>query len=146
MHEMRTYLDSLFRQMTESSTPFLLPAAEEPVKMLPAPGNIPYVDILNGNEDLVIRAYPGTGIGKKDISIELINPRALRITWVYRNLLTGETDDYYQYERISGSSTRTVALPYPVVEKGSAASLRNGVLEIHLGKAPRITGAKITVD
>jgi HSP20 family protein len=146
LHEMRTYRDSLFRQMKESPASSLLPAAEGAVKMLPAPGDISDVDILDGDEDLVIRAYPEAGIAKKDVSIELINPRALRITRVFQDEITGETGGFYLHERTFGSLTRIIPLPCPVTEKGSAATFRDGVLEIHLSKDPHITGAKIAID
>jgi HSP20 family protein len=146
LHEMRTYRDSLIRQMKESPSSSLLPAAEAAVKMLPAPGDILNVDVLDGDKDLVIRAYPEAGIAKKDVSIELINPRALRITRVFRNEVTGETGGLYLHGGILGSLTRIITLPCPVTENGSAATFRDGVLEIHLSKDPRIIGAKIVID
>lgn len=52
----------------------------------------------------------------------------------------------YLFERFYGSFQRALALPTPVDEGQVSAEFTDGVLKIHLPKAPHAKGRKITIN
>jgi HSP20 family protein len=91
------------------------------------------VDIKEDNEEVVVSAdLPG--FERDSVSAVLVNPRSLVIS-VERGIIKEDCDKgYYMRERVYGNTERMVMLPADVTEDGSAASFKNGVLEIHLKK------------
>jgi HSP20 family protein len=85
------------------------------------------------------------GIRKTDIALTLISPRALEISCERRDENREETEGYFLQERKFGSMMRIVPLPGAVSEEGSCASLKDGVLEVHLKKSETETKGKIPV-
>ena len=55
-------------------------------------------------------------------------------------------DDYYYQECYWGSFSRSVILPVEVEAEKSKATLRNGILTVHLPKLERIKTKKIQVQ
>jgi HSP20 family protein len=86
------------------------------------------------------------GVGKKDISLDLVSPQALEISCERRDEKKEEKEGYYLRERSFGSMTRIVPLPKPVTENTSSATFRNSVLEIHLKKITKESRGKISID
>ncbi len=146
LEDMKSYVDTLFQQMGEPIKTALLPAAGEQVKMLPSlRGNL-RVDVVEHEDEVVVTADMIPGISKKDIALDLINPKALEITCERKEEKKEEDEGYYMRERSFGSMTRIVPLPKPVTEDGSTASFRNGVLEVHMKKATKEPKAKISIE
>ena len=98
--------------------------------------------------DEVIVAADLPGIEKNDVQIRLVTPLNLEISVVKGAEPGGEVDvyDYYTRERLTGSLHRIVSLPAEVIDEGSSASFRNGVLEIRLKKVLPESGSIIPID
>nr|WP_320160542.1 Hsp20/alpha crystallin family protein [uncultured Methanoregula sp.] len=146
LNDMREYMDTLFRQMAEPPGTALLPATGEPAKMLPAATSNLRVDVSEQDDEVIVTADMIAGVTKKDITIDLINPQALEIACERREETKEENEGYYLQERTFGSMTRIVPLPKPVMEGGAKASLKNGILEIHLKKVTREPVTKIIIE
>jgi len=147
LEDMRNYMESLSRQLYDTSTTALLPASGETAsKMLPAPRTALHVDVAEKGDEVVVTADLIPGVAKKDITLNLVNPQALEISCERKEEKKEEKEGYYMRERSFGSMTRIIPLPKPVAEEGSAASLKNGVLEVHLKKTTKESRGKIAIE
>jgi HSP20 family protein len=140
-------MDSLFQQMNETSPFALLPAPGEPAeKMLPGlRGNL-RVDVIEHDDEVVVTADVIPGVTKEDITLDLINPRSLKISCERKEEKKEEKEGYYLRERSFGSMTRIIPLPKAVTEDESSASFKNGVLEVHLKKSAKDIMGKIPIE
>ncbi len=147
LDEMRNYMDALFHQMYETNPVALLPSAGEPAtKMLPAQQPLLGVDVVESGDEVIVTADLIPGVTKKDVTLDLINPRALEISWERREEKKEEKEGYYLRERRFGSMTRIVPLPASVTEDKATATVKNGVLEIHLKKTGKEAKGKIPIE
>jgi HSP20 family protein len=147
LEDMRTYMESLSRQLYDTSPVALLPATgDSSAKMLPAARATLSVDVAEKNDEVVVTADMIPGVSKKDISISLINPQALEISAERKEEKKEEKEGYYLRERTFGSMTRVIPLPKPVTEDGSSSTFRNGVLEVRLKKTTKEERGKIAID
>jgi HSP20 family protein len=147
LDDMRNYMDELFRQVYETNTRALLPSAgESAMKMLPAQQTRLRVDVAEQGNEVVVTADLIPGITKKDISLDLINPQALEISWERNEERKEEKEGYYLRERSFGSMMRIVPLPVPVTEDKATATVRDGVLEVHLKKSAKEPKGKIPIE
>lgn len=146
LNEMREYMDTLFRNVSEPSRIALLPAAGEQAMMLPLQKGGLRVDVTERDDEVVVTADMIAGISKKDITLDLISPQALEISAERREDKNEEKEGYYMRERTFGSMTRIVPLPKPVTDDGSKASFKNGVLEIRLKKSTKEPSTKIAIE
>jgi HSP20 family protein len=147
LDDMRNYMDELFRQVYEKNPRALLPSAgESAMKMLPAQQTRLRVDVAEWGNEVVVTADLIPGITKKDISLDLINPQALEISWERNEERKEEKEGYYLRERSFGSMMRIVPLPVPVTEDKSTATVRDGVLEVHLMKSAKEPKGKIPIE
>jgi HSP20 family protein len=150
LEDMRKYMESLSRQMSDTSPMVLLPSpALSTIKMLPKQRDVLYVlrvDVANTKREVVVTADMIPGVLKKDITLTLIDPVTLRISCERRDENREEKDGYFLWERTFGSMIRIIPLPRAVSEEGSRASFREGILEIHLKKSEKETKGKIPID
>jgi HSP20 family protein len=147
MEEMRSSMDSLFRQLSGTWNPALPPASGEPGAMaLPVQRSGFRVDVTEHDNDVIVTADLIPGVTKKDISLDLVNPQALEISCERKEEKNEEKEGYYLRERRFGSMTRIVPLPRAVTDEGASASFKNGVLEVRLKKATREPRTKIPVE
>jgi HSP20 family protein len=147
LEDMRNYMESLTRQMYDTSPLALLPATgDSAAKLLPAPRTSFHVDVSEKDDEVIVTADMISGVSKKDISLNLVNPQALEISCERKEEKKEEKEGYYMRERTFGSMTRIVPLPKPVTEEGSSSTFRNGVLEIHLKKTTKESRGKISID
>ncbi len=147
IEDMRNYMDALFHQMYETSPTALLPSAgESATKMLPAQQSRLRVDVAEHGDEVVVTADLIPGITKNDISLDLINQQALEISWERKEEKKEEKEGYYLRERRFGSMTRIVPLPLPVTEDKATATVKNGVLEVHLKKTEKVPKGKIAIE
>jgi len=147
LEDMKKYMESLSRQMYETSPTALLSGPGDPAtKMLPALRAGLRVDVADADKEVVVTADLIPGVSKKDITISLVNPQALEISCERRDEDQEEKRGYFMRERRFGSMTRIVPLPRPVTEEGSRASLKNGVLEVHLKKATKESKGTISIE
>jgi HSP20 family protein len=147
IEDMRNYMDSLTRQLYDTSPVALLPATGEPAaKQLPAQRTSFHVDVSEKDDEVVVTADIIPGVAKKDITLDLIGPQALEISCERKEEKKEEKEGYYMRERTFGSMTRIVPLPKPVTEEGSSSTFKNGVLEVHLKKTTKESRGKISID
>ena len=147
LEDMRKYLEVLNRQIYGTNPAALLPAPGGSArKMLPAQQTTLPVDVSENDDEVVITAGMSAGITKKDIALDLIDPRTLEITCERKDETTDENERYYLRERSFVSMTRVVSLKKPVTDDGSSATFRDGVLEVHLKKITKESRGKIPVD
>jgi len=114
--------------------------------MLPVTLPRPGVDVVQHDDEVVVTADLAPGVFKKDITLDLIDPRALEISWERKEEEKEEKEGYYLRERRFGSMTRIVPLPVTVTREKATATVKNGVLEIHLKKSAKEPTAKIAIE
>lgn len=101
---------------------------------------------VRDHEDEVIVVADLPGVEKENAAVRLLDPRHLEITSRRAEETEEESRDFFMRERIYGQMNRTVVLPVEVTEENSAASFKNGVLEVRLKKVPAETGATIPIE
>jgi HSP20 family protein len=128
-------MEGQFNQMLEElATTKALPGKEMRARMLPAIRGEFRVDVKE-HDDEVIVAADLPGVEKEDVSLEVLDPRTLRIAFSRQQETKEEAEGYYVRERTYGSMDRVVRLPSEVTEEGATATFKNGVLEVRLKKA-----------
>jgi HSP20 family protein len=144
--EMMTEMEQRFQSMMTGS-PYLLPGrvGRAGTKMLPTFRADFRVDVRE-HDDTVILVADLPGVVREDVRIRLVEPDILAITVERRGESEESEEGYYMRERMYGSMGRTVALPAEVTDEGSTATFKNGVLEVHLRKAPAEKGVNIPVE
>ncbi len=147
LEEMKHYMDSLFHEIYETNPTALLPAAHSTsTKLLPAQLDDFRVVVTDQSDEIIVIVDLIDGISKEDITLSLVNPKALEISCERKEEKKEERTGYYLHERSFGSMTRFVPLPKAVTEDGSTASFRNGVLEVHLRKSTIDGKGKILIE
>ena len=115
-------------------------------KLLPAQRADFRVVVTEQGDEIIVTVDLIPGVSKKDITLSLVNPKALEISCERKEEKKEERVEYYLHERSFGSMTRFVPLPKAVTEDGSTASFRNGVLEVHLRKSTKEAKGKILIE
>jgi len=147
LEDIRKYREALSRQMYETSpTPLLTGPSELTTRMLPAHRAGFRIDVTDTDREVVVMADMLPGISKKDITLTLIAPQALEISCERREEKQDEDEGCFLRERRFGCITRVIPLPHPVQEEGTSATLKNGVLEVHLKKSEKELRGKISID
>jgi HSP20 family protein len=143
MDEMRAELENMFRQNSAGGR--LLPPVGLIDPVLPAIRGDFRVDVRDHGDDVIIVAdLPG--LEKENVTLQLLNPRALEISCGRREEREDSSEGYYVRERISGSMRRIVALPADVSEDNAKASFKNGVLEVTLKKTTLPQKSRIEIE
>lgn len=104
------------------------------------------VDVRDHDDEIIVTAdLPGAQ--KEDISIKLLDPTTLQISFEKKeeSVAGDEAKDYYMQERIYGSISRDLPLPSEVGFEGAVATYRNGVLEVRLKKSKAEAEREITI-
>jgi HSP20 family protein len=142
MEEMRAEMDHLFSQVPGNQR--LLSGGDE-TRMISSFGGGFRVDVSDHEDELIIVAdLPG--IEKENVSLQLLNPRALEITCERKEESENKAKGYFVRERSYGTMQRVVMLPADASEAGSKASFKNGVLEVHLKKAKADAVTRIIIE
>ncbi len=103
---------------------------------------VPETDIYEEKGELVVKMEL-PGIDKENLDITLEGDK-LTIKAEKREETTEETT-LHKRERFYGQYFRSVTLPYPVLETGISATMKNGVLEIRFTKAEEARAKKIEI-
>ncbi|MEE4134448.1 MAG: Hsp20/alpha crystallin family protein [Desulforhopalus sp.] len=112
--------------------------------MEPFLGKTPSVDILDREEDFLIKAEL-PGVEKKDISISLAN-NMLTLEASMGKEEKEEKGEYYRREICSGMFRRVIDLPEPVKEEEAKATFKNGILELVVPKVAKAKRTTVKVD
>lgn len=147
LNDTKKYMDSLVRELYETNPIALLPAAREgATKLLPAQCADFRVDVTDHDDEVIVTADHIAGVSKKDITLSLVNPRTLEISYERKKEKKEEGEGLYLRERSFGSLTRLTPIPRAVTEDVSTESFRNGVLEVHLRKSGKEAKGRIAID
>ena len=113
---------------------------------LPAPfeGKVPHVDVIDRDEEIVVRAEV-PGVEKKDLDVSLTE-NTVTIKGEARREEKAEKGDYYRCEISRGAFARTVMLPSEVDADKAKASFKDGVLELTLPKIEKSKRRSIRLD
>jgi HSP20 family protein len=144
--DLMTEMETQFNEMLEElATTKALPGKEMRARVLPAIRGEFRVDVKEHDDEVVVAAdLPG--VEKDDVSIEMLEPRTLRIAFSREGETKEEGEGYYVRERTWGSMDRVVKLPADVTDEGAQATFRNGVLEVRLRKTAAETKKKIPIE
>jgi HSP20 family protein len=112
--------------------------------MSPFEGKTPRVDVINREEDILVRAEL-PGVDKKDVSVAIAD-NVLTIEASMGKEEKEEKAEYYRQEICRGSYRRTFELPAAVKEDEAKATFQNGLLELTLPKTEKTKRTTIKVD
>ena len=106
----------------------------------------PAVDVAETAEEFLVKAELPE-VRKEDIKVSIENG-VLRIAGERKQEKEEKNKRYHRVERFHGSFTRSFTLPDSIEEAKLTADFKDGVLTVHLPKAPqskpRTTEVKIT--
>jgi len=141
LDELRASMDYLYQLALEPADNPLLPEEDRYGIVCQ------YVHTLNAevaepDDEVTVTVDTVPGTGDTTISVDLIEETMLEITCAREDERSGEDGGNFLCERRVSSLHQLVSLPSPVVSAGATMSLRNGVLDIHLKKAPRLPTGK----
>lgn len=117
----------------------LLSEFAEPLQM-----GMPRVDVLDGEDNVVIRAEV-PGVDKKDLEVS-VNEISVSIKGKVMREAKEEKGDYYRCEISSGEFSRTIGLPCAVDASKANAQLKDGMLELTLPKIEKAKRHAIKID
>jgi HSP20 family protein len=139
-------IDQLFDRFMERVYPrgwWLGPRWELPELPHPFAGKRPNVDVIDRDDEIVVRAEL-PGVDKKDLEVSMSeNTLTIKATSSYEK--EEKKEDYFRSEIAHGSFSRTIALPCEVDEARTSAKFSNGVLELAMPKLAKAKRHKITV-
>jgi HSP20 family protein len=142
LEEMENFIDRMER-LFESALPrgWLRPFRHEWPSWgelaAPLEGLMPRVDIIDRDEDLLVRAEL-PGVDKKDLDVTLTGNR-VTIKASTRHEEKEEKTDYYRAEIARGQFSRTLSLPAEVNGAKAKATFKDGILELTI---PKVASAK----
>ena len=111
---------------------------------LPLETKMPHVDILDREEDIVVRAEV-PGVDKKDLEIT-VTENSVTLKGKTSREEKEEKADYYRCEISSGEFTRVLALPSEVDADKAKASFKDGMLEITMPKIAKSKRRTLKLD
>lgn len=112
--------------------------------MAPFEGKTPSVDILNRENDFLVKVEL-PGVKKEDIQITIAN-NILTLDAKMSKEEKEEKGEYYRREICSGSYRRTIELPEAVKESEAKATFQNGILELTIPKQEKTKRATIAIQ
>ena len=109
-----------------------------------AEGKFPKVDIIDNDNDVLIRAEL-PGVDEKDLDISMTyNSVTIKASTSYES--KEEKGNYYRSEIEQGQYCRTLTLPANVDIEQAKSSFKNGVLELTVPKVERSQRRTIKVE
>jgi HSP20 family protein len=103
----------------------------------PFEGRQPKVDLINRDEEVLLRAEL-PGVKKEDLEVSMTD-NTVTIRASTRHEEEKEEGEYYRKEMSRGEFVRTVAIPDAIDEAKVSAAFKDGVLELRL---PKLESAK----
>jgi HSP20 family protein len=101
----------------------------------PFEGKIPKVDVIERDEEVVVKAEM-PGVEKKDLDVS-VTENSVTIKGTTSHEAKEEKGDYYRCEISRGAYARTVSLPSYVDANKAKATFKDGVLELTLPKVEK---------
>ncbi len=113
-------------------------------KTAPFAGKSPSVDIIDRDNEIVVKAEL-PGVDKKDLDIS-VSKNSVTIKGSTSHEEKEEKGDYYRCEMSRGSYSRTLALPADVDEDKAKAQFKDGILNLTLPKIEKAKRKNVKVD
>lgn len=111
---------------------------------LPFEGRMPKVDVVDRDEEILVRAEV-PGVEKKDLEIS-VSDNTVTISGKTHHEEKEEKGNYYRCEVKRGTFSRTVALPADVDAGKAKADFKDGMLELTLPKPAKSKRHTIKLD
>ena len=111
---------------------------------MPFEGKMPRVDIVDRDDEIIIKAEV-PGVDKKDLDIS-VTENTVSIKGSTSHEEKEEKGDYYRCEMSSGSFARVVPLPADVDAEKASSKFKDGILELTLPKMKKAKRHTIKVD
>jgi HSP20 family protein len=103
----------------------------------------PRIDIVDRDGELLVRAEL-PGVEKKELEITIADD--LLTILVHREVSEKEeSEHFYRAEMSRGAMERTIPLPVSVVGDKAKAELKDGILELVIPKATKVSRHKVSV-
>jgi HSP20 family protein len=112
--------------------------------MGPFQGRMPSIDVIDRDEDFLVRAEV-PGVDKKELEVSLAD-NMLTVKGKVQHEQKEERPDYYRCEITQGAFSRTVLIPGKFDASKVEASLKDGVLEVTLPKVEVSKRRAIKID
>jgi HSP20 family protein len=112
--------------------------------MAPLESQLPRIDIIDREEEIVVRAEL-PGVDKKDLDVSL-SDNSVTIKGSTRREEKEEKGNYYRSETSQGSFVRTLMLPGEVQGDKAKAIFKDGMLEVTLPKTETSKRRSIKVE
>lgn len=140
---MRTEMDRIWEELLPSVR---RPVIESPWRRLVTDKavGVPPVDIIDRTKEVVVRAEM-PGVSKDDLDISL-KENTLTIRGTVNATGKEESEEYYYSERSYRTYERSVSIPFKINPNEIKASLKDGVLSVHIAKAAEVQPRKIKVE
>jgi HSP20 family protein len=103
----------------------------------------PRIDMVDRDNELLVRAEL-PGVEKKDLEIT-ISDDFLTIVVNREVSEKEESEHFYRAEMVRGGLERTIPLPMDVVGDKAKAELKDGILELVIPKAAKVSRHKVSV-
>ena len=137
---MEDFIESLF------SRPWMEPVSWRRPLLAELEGfelKFPRIDMVDRDSELLVRAEL-PGVEKKDLEITVADD-FLTIA-VHRGVSEKEeSEHFYRAEMARGAIERTIPLPVDVVGDKAKAELKDGILELVIPKATKVSRHKVSV-
>jgi HSP20 family protein len=104
----------------------------------------PLADVKETDEEVVV-TMDLPGMDKGDVEIT-VTENALEVKAERKTEKEAKEEEFYKKERSFARFERSLALPAEVKAEDAKASLKDGVLEVHLPKVEVTTRKKVTID
>ena len=139
-------MDRLFDKFMSRGwfSPFQMEWPTLPASAMPFEGKTPNVDVIDRDDDVVVKAEL-PGVDKKDIDIS-VTQNTVTIKGKTSHEHKEEKGDYYRCEISRGSYSRTLSLPADVDEEKAKAVYKDGILELVLPKLKKSKRHSIKVE
>jgi HSP20 family protein len=140
--EMERDIERLFDQFLTGG--FRLPFRRDwPAVCWPTEGKSPRVDVVERDDEIVVRAEL-PGVDKKDLDVALTD-NAVTIKATSSKQEREEKGEYYRQEISSGYFARTIGLPAGINGAACKAEFKDGLLELRIPKQEQAKRLKIEV-
>ncbi len=111
---------------------------------LPFEGKMPKVDIVDEDENIVVRAEV-PGVDKKDLEIS-VTDGSVTLKGKTNHEHKEEKGNYYRCEISRGAFSRVLTLPHEVDAEKAKASFKDGLLELTMPKLKKTNRRTVKID
>jgi len=111
---------------------------------LPFEGKMPSVDVIDRDDDILVRAEV-PGVDKKDLDIS-VTENTVTIKGKSSHEEKEEKGNYHRCEISRGTFSRTLSLPHDVNPDKAKASFKDGMLELTMPKVKKSNRHTVKLD